>query len=101
MQRSTGEGIRRERAVAGIVRGRVQGVGFRWFVVETARRHGIAGHVRNLPDGAVEFHAQGPAGPVEALLRAVARGPASARVEAVETRDVEVREGQTGFEVRY
>jgi len=47
-----------------VVRGRVQGVGFRHFARQRAQAHGVAGFVRNLPDGAVGLHAEGaPAGP--------------------------------------
>jgi len=71
-----------------LVTGRVQGVGFRWFVVECARREGLAGHVRNLPDGGVEAVADGD---VEALTRfeaALWRGPSRARVEDVVSDDL-------------
>ncbi len=68
------------------VRGRVQGVGFRFFVVRHARELGLAGWVRNLPDGRVELVAEGPAAAVDTLLRLVERGPAGAVVTGVETR---------------
>lgn len=67
-----------------IVRGRVQGVGFRWFVGREARRLGLGGFARNLPDGAVEVVSQGDEAALEALERALGRGPPAARVEAVE-----------------
>jgi acylphosphatase len=66
-----------------VVRGRVQGVGFRWFVQRAGRHLGLGGHVRNLPDGSVEVHARGPAAALEALERALGDGPPSARVDAV------------------
>lgn len=65
------------------VTGAVQGVGFRWFVRERARRLGVAGWVRNLPDGSVEVWASGEAGQLELLKGELARGPSGARVEAV------------------
>lgn len=65
------------------VTGRVQGVGFRWFVKETARRLGLAGWVRNASDGSVELEAAGPADQVGRLRDAVGRGPDGARVEAL------------------
>jgi len=71
-----------------VVRGRVQGVGFRWFVAGQARRLGVRGFARNLEDGSVEVVAQGPADAVEELARALASGPALARVANVENTDV-------------
>jgi acylphosphatase len=65
-----------------LVSGRVQGVGFRWFVMEAASAEGITGWVRNLPDGTVEIVAEGDA---EAMERAARRGPRRARVDDVAT----------------
>lgn len=64
--------------------GLVQGVGFRWFVRESARRLDLAGWVLNRPDGAVEVMAEGQAAGVSALRAAVREGPAGARVDAVQ-----------------
>jgi acylphosphatase len=66
------------------VRGRVQGVGFRWYVREAAQRAGLAGFVRNLPDGDVEIAASGDDAALEDFLKAVKRGPPGARVETFE-----------------
>ncbi|MGH7563020.1 MAG: acylphosphatase [Gemmatimonadota bacterium] len=68
-----------------IVRGRVQGVGFRWFVVRNARALGVRGTVRNRPDGTVEaiLQAQG-VGLVETLIDRIRAGPTGARVERVD-----------------
>ncbi|MBL8034304.1 MAG: acylphosphatase [Leptospiraceae bacterium] len=66
-----------------VVSGRVQGVGFRQFTAEQARRIGVAGWVRNLADGSVEAEAEGDEdilAQFEAVLR---RGPALARVDAL------------------
>jgi acylphosphatase len=65
------------------VTGRVQGVGFRWFVREKARRLGLAGWVRNLPDGSVEVIASGDAGQLELLRGQLRRGPNGASVDAL------------------
>ncbi|HKK09033.1 MAG TPA: acylphosphatase, partial [Gemmatimonadota bacterium] len=62
----------------------VQGVGFRWNTVRTARELGIAGTVRNRPDGAVEVHARGAPDALERLATWLAAGPRAARVESVE-----------------
>jgi acylphosphatase len=65
------------------VAGRVQGVGFRWFVREEARRLGLAGWVRNLPSGEVEVLADGDTAAIESLAEALSKGPPGARVEIV------------------
>jgi acylphosphatase len=66
-----------------VVRGRVQGVGFRWFVREQARTLGLAGSVRNEPDGSVAVLASGPSALVDRLELALRHGPPGARVESV------------------
>ena len=65
------------------ITGRVQGVGFRWFTREEARRLGLSGWVMNRPDGAVEVAAGGEASSIERLRRALEVGPAGADVERV------------------
>ncbi len=82
------------------VTGRVQGVGFRYFVVREARRLGLAGYAMNMSDGSVEVRAEGDGVAVGGLIDAVRRGPGGSRVDDV---DVEsVADGQMpGFEVRY
>lgn len=66
------------------IRGKVQGVGFRWFVREQARRCDLSGWVRNNPDGTVELHVSGDEECVSRFRRAVGVGPNGARVEMVE-----------------
>jgi len=70
------------------VRGRVQGVGFRWYVVELARDLGLAGWVRNKPDGNVELAAAGKRDALEKFEAAVTIGPHGARVEEIRRLDV-------------
>lgn len=65
------------------VRGRVQGVGFRWFVRERARDLGLSGWVRNEPDGSVEVYALGPEVNLARLRRMLEEGPPAADVDAV------------------
>lgn len=82
-----------------IVSGRVQGVGFRDATVRQARARGVAGWVRNRPDGTVEAVFEGDPEAVAALVSWCEEGPRMAlvdRVEAVEEPD----EGLAGFEVR-
>lgn len=66
------------------VKGRVQGVGFRWFVRERARALGLTGWVRNRDDGCVEVLALGAEDALTELRSLVAAGPSGARVSAVE-----------------
>ena len=65
------------------VSGRVQGVGFRWFVVQEARRLQLSGWVRNRPDGKVEIAASGSADALAELESAVTDGPPGAQVQKV------------------
>ena len=66
------------------VGGRVQGVGFRWFVREEARRLGLSGWVTNLPSGEVEVRAGGERSSLERLRRAIQVGPSGATVDRLE-----------------
>jgi acylphosphatase len=70
-----------------LVRGRVQGVGFRWFVLREAETLHLRGFARNLHDGSLEVVAAGPEGALGQLGQALARGPAMARVERVDASD--------------
>ena len=67
-----------------LIRGRVQGVGFREFTRRRAAALGLSGWVRNLPDGRVEAEVEGERPAVEELLHALRSGPRLARVEAVD-----------------
>ena len=67
-----------------LISGRVQGVGFRWFAREAARREGVVGWVRNLPDGCVEAYARGDLDAVVRVERALRSGPRGSRVDSVE-----------------
>lgn len=67
------------------IRGRVQGVGFRWWTWRNASRLGLRGTVRNRADGSVEVCVQGPSGAVRELRELLARGPAPARITSIET----------------
>lgn len=67
-----------------VIRGRVQGVSFRYFTQQTARRLGLTGWVRNLPDGTVEALFEGERESIEQALEACRQGPPAAAVEAVQ-----------------
>ena len=87
------------RIVRIVVRGRVQGVGFRAFVEDEASLRALDGWVRNRRDGSVEAAAGGPPEQVEALIAAVHGGPPASRVDAVavENAGEAVLEGRKGF----
>jgi acylphosphatase len=78
------------------VRGRVQGVGFRWFVEAEAHKLRIAGWVRNTSDGAVELLAVGTRAQLGALQARLWQGPRAARVDDVEERPADGGEAGVG-----
>jgi len=82
-----------ETVVRVVVKGRVQGVGFRAFTEEQARALGVVGWVRNRRNGDVEAVFAGSAAAVEALCHACRRGPLQARVEAFDTELADERTG--------
>jgi acylphosphatase len=82
-----------------VVSGRVQGVGFRFYVFEAAEAEGVSGWVKNLGDGRVEAMIEGERESVDRVEARIRRGPPAARVEHVETND-EVPTGRlTGFRI--
>jgi len=84
-----------------VVRGRVQGVGFRWFVMREARALGLSGTVRNRRDGGVEVDAEGPEPALRALIESVRNGPSGARVERVDERWSEAAPRHSGFHIEH
>ena len=82
-----------------IVRGRVQGVGFRWFVDHEARQLGLAGWVRNNIDGTVELLAMGTEQQLATLKRRLQQGPRAARVDEVQELPAEPVTGLTTFRI--
>jgi acylphosphatase len=81
------------------VAGRVQGVGFRWFVVGEAERLGLRGYVRNTSDGSVEVEAEGPAAAMDELRARLEKGPPSARVAYVSELKASSFDLPEGFEI--
>jgi acylphosphatase len=87
-----------------VVRGRVQGVGYRAWTEDTAILNGLDGWVRNRRDGSVEAVLAGPKEAVDAMIESCRRGPDSARIDAVDVHDagpseLAMRRGQDGFSV--
>lgn len=84
-----------------IARGRVQGVGFRYFVIQRARAYGLQGYVLNRRDGGVEVVAEGPREKLEKLLDELHEGPRSGVVRDVEVDWQETSGEFDGFDVRF
>jgi len=81
------------------VRGRVQGVGFRYFVEHSAKALGLRGWVRNVDDGSVEVYASGTAAQLSDLAGLLRQGPRWAEVRGVEESEAAL-EPHSGFSVR-
>lgn len=82
-----------------VARGRVQGVGYRYFALQTARELGLSGFARNLPDGSVEVLAEGPEPALDQLEQRLREGPSFAHVTGLERSPAEER-GAQGFHIR-
>jgi acylphosphatase len=82
-----------------VVRGRVQGVGFRWFVEREAHILGIGGWVRNNADGSVEVLAQGTRDQLLGLRSRLREGPRAARVDGVEESEAKPAAGMSLFRI--
>jgi acylphosphatase len=83
-----------------VISGRVQGVGFRFFAQDAARREGLSGFVRNLGGGELELEVEGDLEAVVRFERAVRGGPPGARVESVQVDDRPAGGRLTGFTIR-
>jgi acylphosphatase len=83
-----------------VVHGDVQGVGFRYFVIRSARERRLTGWVRNRADGGVECLAEGPKGALERLLDDLRRGPGLAAVQSVDFDWRPATGNLQGFDVR-
>ena len=82
-----------------LIHGRVQGVGFRYFVEREARQLGLSGYARNLDDGRVEVYAAGPAEKIAQLAGLLRVGPRWADVRGVEEHEAALEE-YDGFDIR-
>lgn len=83
-----------------VVRGRVQGVGYRYFVERAATSLQLGGHVRNLDDGTVEVYAVGPLERLNDLAGLLWKGPRFAEVRGVDEQDATVQ-NHDGFSTRH
>ncbi len=83
------------------VSGRVQGVGYRFFVIDQALSLGLRGYVRNESDGDVEVLAQGKRAALERFLALLRRGPSAARVSEVQVNWGQPTEHFSGFHIRW
>jgi acylphosphatase len=88
------------KAVHFLVKGKVQGVGYRYFVVREAQRLELTGWVRNLPDGSVEALAEGEEEAIQAFQSSLERGPSWSRVTECSARAVPP-EDFTGFKIKW
>ena len=84
-----------------VVSGRVQGVGFRYFVIKAAEPLGVTGYVRNLRDGTVEIVAEGNPMELRTLQMDVLAGPRYGHVDRIDSADLEPSGRYTGFNIRY
>ena len=89
------------KAARGIVRGTVQGVGFRFFTRKTASRLGVSGWVRNREDGGVEFFGQGDEKALADFLEGVRQGPFAGTVDSVDLSDAKIDASMKGFDIRF
>ncbi len=83
------------------VSGRVQGVGFRYFVRQQARWRGILGEVCNLPDGSVFIRAVAADEIMQAFIADIKRGPAFSQVERMEVQDLQDETDYKDFQITY
>ena len=87
-------------ALHAVIHGRVQGVGFRYFVLRRASARALRGWVRNLPDGTVEVWAEGPEVELLSLLQELEEGPVGSRVARVDADRPQAEQKFDDFAVR-
>lgn len=92
--------MNQRRAVEARITGRVQGVSYRAWTEDEARARGLSGWVRNMPDGSVEALFIGPPAALDEMLAACRDGPMLARVDSVESREIEPVPHLDGFATR-
>jgi acylphosphatase len=82
-----------------VVHGRVQGVGFRYFVQHVGTRLGVVGDVRNCSDSTVEIVVQGSEKKIAEFIKQVEKGPALSRVERVDVVDIPAQDTYNSFSI--
>ena len=83
------------------ITGKIQGVGYRWFIKETAEKHDVSGWVRNAPEGAVEGEAQGSMPALDDFLKELKSGHPLAAAEKMETQEMLDQEaGEKDFYIK-
>jgi acylphosphatase len=82
-----------------VVHGRVQGVGFRYFVQHVGNRLGLTGNVRNCPDSTVEIVVEGDANKIADFIKQVEQGPSLARVQRVKVADIPIQGTYGSFSI--
>ena len=87
-------------SIKGFVSGRVQGVGFRYFLRSSAQMHGLRGYAINLADGRVEFLLQGEPADIDRVIKQIRCGPRHARVDEVTLEPCSESEAYTDFVTR-
>ena len=83
-----------------VVRGRVQGVGYRFFAQDLAESLGLVGWVRNCPDGTVESYVEGTRPAIEIFIKRLEDGPSMARVETVSADWQSPERAHTAFSIQ-
>src|SRR5579884_2381309 len=83
-----------------LIRGRVQGVGYRWFAQRAAERLGVRGYVRNLPGGEVEVRAQAEDNILADFKQEISHGPHASRVSEIVEEDLPVTDDYSSFLIR-
>ncbi|WP_026690963.1 acylphosphatase [Alteribacter aurantiacus] len=86
--------------IHGIVSGKVQGVGFRYFTMQEAIEHNLKGWVRNRSDGTVEFEAEGKEASLKSFTAKVKKGSRTSKVDNVVTYEIEPKKTETRFRKR-
>lgn len=84
-----------------IIRGRVQGVGFRYFTQREGERLGLVGWVKNLPNGDVEAEAEGDEAQIDAFVEAIRRGPPASRILNYQINEIPANHRDVGFDIKF
>lgn len=83
------------------IKGRVQGIGYRYFVVQTAKKLALTGWVKNCSNGDVECEVQGEEKNLSAFVHSLKTGHPWARVDQLQQEKISEKEGEQGFEIRF